>query len=86
MISSLMGEDALSHCPSSYIVFESQLISQLLCLRVKLHSNCVQSVSCERHVKQLLTCFLTLLCNLHFLQQVGDMFWKSYVVISYNWH
>lgn len=70
MISSLMGEDALSHYASSYVVFESQLISQLLCL-------CdTHSVSCECHVKQLLTCFLTLLCNLHFLQQVGGHVFK----------
>lgn len=34
-------------------------------------------------MKQQISCFLTLLCNFHFLQQVGNMFFKSSVVI---WH
>lgn len=35
-------------------------------------------------MKQQITCFLTLLCNFHFLQQVGNMFFKSRVVIWHN--
>lgn len=35
-------------------------------------------------MKQPLTCFLNLLCNFPFLQQVGDMFLKSNVVIWFK--